>query len=205
MKPRSPAGVILIMQMATLSVRMKRAVEHESAAIARNVRHAADAFDEERIDHANTLFEALGDDPRNNLRKLRKSPEGIDRLIDAWRDLRADLAIEPKPVWTAAHLEEAANLTGLKTQHARARWLDGVFSRGVLGRLRGPGRWRRRRPRRGVPQGMGEGWTLRADPTPEIAGLERTARRSTSRIDPSWIAPRRAAPRPCSTPRRTPA
>jgi hypothetical protein len=132
MKPMSPAGIILIAQMATCSVRMETAVEQEAAAIARNVRHAADVFDEERIDHASTLFEALGDDPRNNLRKLRKSPEGVDRLIDAWRDLRADLAIEPKPVWTAAHLEEAANMTGVKTQHARGSRL-GALSRGFWG------------------------------------------------------------------------
>ncbi len=132
MKPQSPAGVILIMQMAILSVRTERAAEQESATIARNVRHAADDFDEKRIDLANELFESLGENPRNNLRKLRKSPEGVDRLIDAWRDLRADLAIDPRPVWTAAHLEQAANMTGLKTEHARGSRL-GALSRGFWG------------------------------------------------------------------------
>ncbi len=56
MKPQSPAGVILIMQMAILSVRTERAAEQESATIAKNVRHAADDFDEKRIDLANELF-----------------------------------------------------------------------------------------------------------------------------------------------------
>ena len=132
MKPTTQAGEILLVQIAISSVRTERAFEQECAAIARNVRHAADDFDEARIEAAETLFEALGEDPRNNLRKLRKSPEGVDRLIDAWSDLRADLTIDPKPVWTAAHLEQAANMTGLKTEHARGSRL-GALSRGFWG------------------------------------------------------------------------
>ncbi len=132
MKPKSPAGVLLIAQMATLSVRTERAVEQESAMIARNIRHAADDFDEERIERANELFAALGDDPRNNLRKLRKMPEGVELLMDAWRDLRHELTTDPTPAWTASHLERAANLSGLKAQHARGSRL-GALSRGVWG------------------------------------------------------------------------
>ncbi len=126
MKPRTPNGVILILEMATLSVRMERGGQQELAALAMHVRHAIDDFDEERIDRANTLFEALGEDPRNNLRKLKKMPEGVDRLIDEWQDLRNDLLIDPKPLWTADHLERAAHMTGLKTQHARGSQLGAL-------------------------------------------------------------------------------
>ncbi len=82
MKPMSPAGVILIAQMATHSVRAERAVEQESAAIARNVRHAADDFDEKRITTSPTNFlKPSATTPGNNLRKLPQSrPEGVDRL-----------------------------------------------------------------------------------------------------------------------------
>jgi hypothetical protein len=118
--------------MATLSVRAERAARQELAQLSMRVRHAADDFDEGRLAEASRLFEALGDDPRDNLRRLRKSPEGVDRLVDAWRDLRADLTADPKPIWTAASLEEAANLTGLKVQHARASRL-GALSRGSWG------------------------------------------------------------------------
>ena len=83
LKPMSVAGVLLIAQLATLSLRAERAAEQESAAIAKNVRHAADDHDEERIEHAETLFKALAEDPRNTLRKLRKSPEGVARMVDA--------------------------------------------------------------------------------------------------------------------------
>jgi hypothetical protein len=132
MRPSSPAGAILIVRMATLSVRAERAAEHESAAIARNVRHAADEFDEGRIEEADRRFAALADDPRGNLRGLKKMPEGVDRLIDAWRDLRQDLTADPRPIWAAEQLERAANLTGLKSEHARGSWL-GALSRGSWG------------------------------------------------------------------------
>jgi hypothetical protein len=132
MRPRSPAGAVLIRQMATLSVRAERAARQELAQLSMRVRHAAADFDEERLAEASRLFEALGDDPRDNLRRLRKSPEGVDRLVDAWRDLRADLTADPKPIWTAASLEQAANLTGLKVQHARGSRL-GALSRGSWG------------------------------------------------------------------------
>ena len=75
-----PAGVILLVQIAILSVRTERAVEQESAMIAierpprrRRLRRGADRS------RPTTLFGALGEDPRSNLRKLRKSPEGVDR------------------------------------------------------------------------------------------------------------------------------
>jgi len=132
MQPSTAAGAILIEKMATLSVRAERAVEHESAAIALKVRHAAEDFDEERIDRADDLFDKLGEDPRNNLRKLRKSPEGVDRLIEEWQDLRADLTIDPAPEWTVSHLERAAGLIGLKARHARGSRL-GALSRGFWG------------------------------------------------------------------------
>jgi hypothetical protein len=132
MKPTTPASAILIVQMAISSVRTERAFEQESASIAKNVRHAPDEFDEARIEAAETLFKVLGENPRTNLRKLRKSPEGVDRLIDAWRDLRADLTIDPKPLWTEAHLEQAAHLTGLNSRHARGSRL-GDLSKGFWG------------------------------------------------------------------------
>jgi hypothetical protein len=136
LNPRSELGAALVRQMAVLSVRMERGAKQESAAIAARVRHAADDFDEARFDEAERLFDGLADDPRNNLRKLRKSPEGVDRLVVAWQELRADLARDPRPLWTASHLETAAHLTGLRVDHARGSRI-GVLSRAVWGDFAG--------------------------------------------------------------------
>ena len=132
MNPRTEAGTLLISQIALLSFRAERAAEYEFAAIARNVRHAADAFDEGRIEAANEVFGTLHDDPRTALRKLRKSPEGVARLFDAWTDLRTDLTNDPEPIWADEQLVEAALLSGLKERHAKGSRL-GVLTRALRG------------------------------------------------------------------------
>ena len=129
MRPRSEAGAALIGQMAILSVRVERAAEYDSAATAHRVRHAVDAFDEGRIDDAAALFATLADDPRSTLRKLRKSPEGVERLLDAWDDLRCDLTVG---TWGEEQVERAVHLTGLKSRHAGGTLL-GALSRALDG------------------------------------------------------------------------
>ena len=130
--PQSAMGTILVRQLATLSVRMERGATQESAALAGRVRHAAEAFDEARVDRAEQLFGGIADDPRGALRKLRKMPEGVDRLVAEWGELRADLAREPRPTWTASHMERAANLLGIRIEDARGSRV-GALSRAVWG------------------------------------------------------------------------
>ena len=132
MNPTTPGGALMIRQMAAMSVRAERCIEHESAAIAERVRHAVDDFDEARIDRAQKLFDDLHEDPRGNLRRLKKMPEGVDRLVDAWSDLRDDLTSDRKGNWTAAHLEQAVLMTGTRPENARGSRL-GILSRGVWG------------------------------------------------------------------------
>jgi hypothetical protein len=130
--PKSAMGAILVRQMAVLSVRMERGAQQESAALAVRVRHAGEAFDEARVDRAEQLFDGIADDPRGTLRKLRRMPEGVDRLVEAWGDLRADLTRDSRPTWTAAHMERAANLAGLRVEDARGSRI-GALSRAVWG------------------------------------------------------------------------
>jgi len=132
LKPCSPVGLVLIRRMATLSVKMETSTRQEFFAQAKQVRHAVDDFDEARLDEADDLYETLGENLRKNLRKLRKSPEGVDRMIEAWTLLRADLTRDPKPYWTARHLQDAANLVGLSIDHVRNTRL-GALARGVIG------------------------------------------------------------------------
>jgi hypothetical protein len=133
--PKSPLGAILIRQMATLSVKMERGAKQESEALAARVRHAADAFDEARIDEAKRLFAGLADDPREAVRKLRKSPEGVDRLVMAWRDLRSGLTARYYPGWLDAEFDLAARLLGLTLEPRNSPF--GKLSRACLGQTTG--------------------------------------------------------------------
>jgi hypothetical protein len=114
MNPKTARGRRKIVVMARSCVITDRA-ERESVAVAHNVRNAFERFYAERKNAAATQFDALREDPRNNLRTLRKSPERVDCLIDTWHDLRAD----PKPTWTAAHLEQATHTLGCHTGGGR--------------------------------------------------------------------------------------
>jgi hypothetical protein len=125
-------GAILIGQMAMLSVRMERGAAQEFAAVASRVRNAASDFDEARYQRAEDLLSGLGENPRGNLRRLLKMPEGVELMIQSWNDLRSDLDREGKPLWTAAHLVQAANLLGIRDEDSR-RSPIGQLSKGVWG------------------------------------------------------------------------
>lgn len=116
--PRSPSGELMVRKMATLSVRSERAASRELAAVAVKVRAAVDDFDQIRLDQADALFAALGDDPRANLRRLKKTPEGVERLIDAWDDLRDDLNVGD---WGEPQCGRVAHLIGVRASVGRLR------------------------------------------------------------------------------------
>ncbi len=201
MKPHSPAGVLLIRKLALFAVRSDRAVEQENAAIALNVRHAADEFDEQRIDRARALIEGLADDPRHVLRKLRKSPEGVDVLIGAWGDLRDDLSADPEPVWGDEQLARArtcsasASVTPEPRGWEPSRWRSGATSRA----------WTPPTAASTARRSGGSGPTSRSaiGSPPRSPRSRNTARPSTTTRSRS-TAPRRACA-PSSTTRSPPA
>jgi hypothetical protein len=130
--PATEMGVVLVHRLAMLSVRMEKGARHALASSARRVRHAAEDFDEGRIDRAEDILEAIAENPRRSLRKLRRMPEGVDLLVAEWADLRADLTRPGRPCWTASHLERAANLLGVRSEDARASAI-GAHSRAAWG------------------------------------------------------------------------
>ena len=134
LQPRSPLGALMIHRLARLSVRMETAADREHAATAKKVRHAFADHDEALEDAADILFDALADEPRKNLRKLKRTPVGVDRLIEAWSEMREGLARNLPSVWAELHLEKLALLTGKKAETAfdsalgaLARAMDGDF------------------------------------------------------------------------------
>ncbi len=126
LQPRSTLGRVLVGQLATLSVRMERGAKQEEAAIASRVRHSAEVFDRERSDRAEALFVGLAEAPRETLRELARSPEGVDRLTLALTELRDDLTRSPRPLWSYAHFEKLANLVGFVPDDPRAADMKGL-------------------------------------------------------------------------------
>jgi hypothetical protein len=124
--PQSIMGAILVGQLAALSVRMERGVKQEFAAVAERARHASDNFDAERVARAELLLKSIGDDIRGNLKKLRKSPEGVDVLLEAWQDLRDKLGRELRPGLGMADGVTMANLLGYKDTDAGVAWVGAL-------------------------------------------------------------------------------
>ncbi len=100
-RPGTEAGKALVRRAAMLSVRVERCAIQESAAISARVRHAGTDF-----------VETISDLPAPNVRRLLRMPEGVDRMIDAWGDLRVDLAHGDGSRWTPEHTTMAVHLTG---------------------------------------------------------------------------------------------
>jgi hypothetical protein len=113
-QPSTEFGVMMVRRIALLSVRMERCAGHETATINLRVSRAGDDFDDRRADDADALFESLPDAPAANVRRLRRTEEGIDRLLSAWQGLTDDLD-DTLPYWGEAHTALAENLTGHKT------------------------------------------------------------------------------------------
>jgi len=112
--PATPMGQILVHRLAFLSVRLERCAEQEAAYLSEKIRHAQADHDEQRQAEVDRLLSELARQPALSVRKLLRTPEGIDALIGAWGDLRSDLARPGFQFWTAQHCERAHQLTGRK-------------------------------------------------------------------------------------------
>jgi len=110
--PATEAGRALVRRAAMLSIRLERCAVQEAAAISKDVRHAGDDFDEARMAEVDDLMGSIGEEPASCSRRLRRMPEGVDRMIAAWLELRSDLGHGDKVRWSAEHEELAENLTG---------------------------------------------------------------------------------------------
>jgi len=113
-RPSTEAGRALVRRAAMLSIRVERCAVHEAAAISARVRAAEGDFDEAREAEVDRLFEAIGENPGPAVRRLLRTPEGVDRMLDTWADLRDDLTLGDGSRWDAEHGAMAVHLTGRK-------------------------------------------------------------------------------------------
>ncbi len=122
--PQTTVGKALVGKLAIYSVRSERGASQEFAAVASRVRNASEAFDHGRVDRAEDLFDTIAADPRRNLRQLKRTPEGVDRLLEAWRNLKDVLKRSDRPKWTDQDRQTVAHLLGLRPDRAIGTQLD---------------------------------------------------------------------------------
>jgi len=112
LSPQTVMGGILVKRLALLSVRLDRCARQEAAALSERVEHAGVAFDEGRMEEVQRLLALLDDDPAGAVRKLRRMPEGVDRMIAGWTSLREDLGVDDLRGWRPLHCQLAEKLAG---------------------------------------------------------------------------------------------
>ncbi len=109
--PKGEVAVALVHRAAVLAARLDRCGRQELAALADRVRTAEADFDSARLDEVDRLMVEVVEAPARALRALVRMPEGVDRLLETWRGLRADLE-DPAAGWTPRHRAMAEALSG---------------------------------------------------------------------------------------------
>jgi hypothetical protein len=112
LKPSTEAGRILLHRFSFLSVRLDRCERHETTVLSKRVRDAIDEFDDQRMADIELHASRISSDPMTSSRRLQTTPEGIDWLVAYWLELRGDLMVEDRVVWTWNHWDRAESLMG---------------------------------------------------------------------------------------------
>jgi len=135
LRPETDVDRALARRVALLTIRLGRCAAHDAAATSARVLSAGSDFDEARLAEVDRLMADLDADPAASVRQLRRTPEGVDRMVAAWRALEADVTCRAEDRWGAAHRELAENLTGrrpgevgLSRVEALARAIRGDFT-----------------------------------------------------------------------------
>ena len=81
----------MCMKASVAAIKLERCIAHEFATVAMNVRNAISDYDEERHAEVRRIADGFGDDPAGARRRLMRTDEGIDFLIDRWKDMREAL------------------------------------------------------------------------------------------------------------------
>jgi hypothetical protein len=112
LQPSTEAGRILLHRFSFLSVRLDRCERHETTVLSKRVRDAIGEYDDQRMAVIEVHASRISSEPMTSSRRLQTTPEGIDWLVAYWLDLRADLMIEDRVVWTWSHWGMAEELMG---------------------------------------------------------------------------------------------
>jgi hypothetical protein len=110
--PKSELARMLVNRVATLSLRMEHCAEHEAKNAAFRMRHAVEAFDDQRLAEVEKTLSWIATEPATHARRLRATPEGIDRLIDGLEGLKASLGHPEGVRWDWTYCEQVHHLMG---------------------------------------------------------------------------------------------
>ena len=112
LRPRNDVARFLAWQAAMLSVRIERSARQEAASLTQEMIRADEFEAEDRADELADLVDLLDDDPAAAVRKLKRSPEGVDWLLLAFDELKA-FWLDPKaPVDLRLLFDRADRLSG---------------------------------------------------------------------------------------------
>ena len=117
LKPANDVARFLTRRAALLSVRLDRSAREEAARITLDMLEADEVEEDARALEFQFLTESFADHPAESARKLRRSEEGIDWLLDAWRQTRRNLVERDGLRW---QVEDVIRLSGLKVGSVRA-------------------------------------------------------------------------------------
>ena len=113
-KPRTEMARHLVGRLALLTLRLERSAEHEAKAASHRMRKARAEFDDARLAEVERLYSWIASEPATNARRLRNSPEGIDRMIAAIEALRADFDHPGGCSWGFRECDQLHHLLGLR-------------------------------------------------------------------------------------------
>ncbi len=114
--PQGAVSRFLVRRAATLAARLDRLARYEAATVALRVRRAENEFVQNRLTEVDHLHSWIMAEPATYARRLRQSPEGIDRMLETWRGLRDEIADPTYPRWDSQHRHVAEALTGHRGQ-----------------------------------------------------------------------------------------
>jgi len=111
MAPRTEMGRFLVGRLAELTVRVERCSKQERAATKRLSDHAEAAYDEARLAEVDHLMSYIANEPATHVRRLCAMPEGVDRMIAAFLELRDELEYGEQTRWDWNYGMRLADLT----------------------------------------------------------------------------------------------
>ena len=117
LRPSNDVARFLARRAALLSVRMDRSAREEAAQVRRDMLEADAVEEDQRAEEVDALAALLPHNPAEAVRKLRRTPEGIARLVDEWHRLGDALTDRDAARWAP---EPAQRLRGEAPRDARA-------------------------------------------------------------------------------------